>query len=60
MEALDCSIAAAVSSAVAASVAALITFLGYVHLLFVSQFVEGAAFGALLVRATAQIVKVKS
>lgn len=41
----------------AASVAALITFLGFVHLLFVSQFVEGAAFGALLVRSTSQIVR---
>lgn len=44
----------------AASVAALITFLGYAHLLFVSQFVEGAAFGALLVRASAQIVEARS
>ncbi|HEY8998911.1 MAG TPA: hypothetical protein VIM53_01190 [Candidatus Saccharimonadales bacterium] len=38
-----------------ASLAALITFLGFVHLLFVSQFVEGAAFGVLLVRSLSKV-----
>jgi hypothetical protein len=42
-----------------ASVAALVTFLGFVHLLFVSQFVEGAAFGALLVRSVSKISEAK-
>lgn len=40
-----------------ATSAGIITILGYVHLLFVSQMAAGAAFGALLVRATAQIVE---
>ncbi len=48
--------AASYALQLAATTAGIATILGYVHLLFVSQFVAGGAFGALLVRATSQIV----
>ena len=43
-----------------ASVTAYVTFLGFIHLLFVSQFVAGLAFSALLVRATSQLLREQS